>query len=99
MKPTLWLRHWARALSESCATSVPATMTCPDVGRSMPAIRLSSVVLPEPEGPMSARNSPCGTCRSIPSSTVIRCVSRVYTLRTPRTSTATEADSAIASPS
>ena len=29
----------------------------------MPAIRLSSVVLPEPDGPISATNSPSGTCR------------------------------------
>ena len=32
MKPTLWLRHSASALSASWATSVPATMTWPEVG-------------------------------------------------------------------
>src|SRR5262245_59386514 len=87
MKPTFWLRQVARALSESFPTSVPATVTWPDVGRSIPAIRLSSVVFPEPDGPISAMNSPSGTWRSIPSSTVISWVSRRYTLRTPRTST------------
>ena len=44
-------------LSDSWATSVPATLTCPEVGRSIPAIRFSSVVLPEPDGPMRARIS------------------------------------------
>ena len=31
---------------------------CLRVGVSSPPIRLSSVVLPEPDGPISARNSP-----------------------------------------
>ena len=34
--------------------STPATRILPDVGWSMPAMRLSSVVLPEPDGPISA---------------------------------------------
>ena len=41
-------------------------LTVPLVGRSSPPIRFSSVLLPEPDGPISARNSPAGTfrCRS-----------------------------------
>ena len=39
----------------------PATTTRPLVGVSMPAMRLSSVVLPEPDGPMRLRNSPSAT--------------------------------------
>ncbi len=77
MKPTLWLRQEARSLSESWATSVPATTTLPEVGRSIPAMRFSRVVLPEPEGPMSATNSPSGIETSIPSSTVSSWVSRL----------------------
>src|SRR5437764_9431030 len=35
----------------------------PPVGVSSPAMRFKSVVLPEPDGPMRARNSPAGTSR------------------------------------
>ena len=37
--------------------SWPPTVMVPSVGRSSPAMRFSSVVLPDPDGPMSARNS------------------------------------------
>jgi len=53
------------------------TVTVPLVGRSIPAIRLSSVVLPEPDGPMRATKSPSGTCRLRPSSTTMSCASRL----------------------
>src|SRR5208337_4240986 len=46
------------------ARSSPSTRNWPEVGRSMPAIRFSSVVLPEPEGPIRQRNSPSSTSRS-----------------------------------
>ena len=36
------------------------------VGRSKPAIRRSVVVLPQPDGPSMVKNSPGGTCRSMP---------------------------------
>ena len=49
--------------------SLPSTTMRPPVGRSMPAMRLSSVVLPEPDGPMSARKSPRGTASVTPLST------------------------------
>src|SRR6184192_1835532 len=39
------------------------TQTSPSLGWSRPAIRLSSVVLPEPDGPIRARYSPSGTSR------------------------------------
>ena len=54
------------------------------VARSSPAIRFKSVVLPEPDGPMSARNSPSSTLRSSPTKTGIRNSSRRYSLSTPR---------------
>ena len=40
-------------------TSRPSSKTRPSSGRSNPAISLSVVVLPEPEGPSSVKNSPC----------------------------------------
>src|ERR1051326_8373202 len=42
----------------------PATSIVPLVGRSRPARRLSSVDLPDPDGPISARNSPSSILRS-----------------------------------
>src|SRR5262245_20600385 len=41
--------------------------TCPAVGCSKPAISLRHVVLPEPEGPSMAKNSPATISRSTPS--------------------------------
>src|SRR5687768_2515365 len=40
-------------------------MRAPPVGRVSPAIRLSSVDLPQPEWPISVTNSPCDTSRLI----------------------------------
>src|SRR4051794_25148468 len=39
----------------------PSTDTSPDVGTSSPAMRRRRVVLPEPEAPSTARNSPAAT--------------------------------------
>src|SRR4051812_19907586 len=39
----------------------PRLMTRPEVGLSKPASRLSSVVLPHPDGPTMATNSPAAT--------------------------------------
>src|SRR5438874_9451881 len=49
--------------------AVPSIVTRPSSGRSKPATMLRSVVLPHPEGPTSATNSPSPTARSIPRST------------------------------
>ena len=48
----------------------------PTVGWSMPPIRLSSVVLPLPDGPISATKSPSSMSSERPSSTGTSCVSR-----------------------
>ncbi len=45
--------------------SEPATITCPDVARSSPPIKLSRVDLPDPDLPRIAMISPCGTSRVI----------------------------------
>src|SRR5439155_19968722 len=63
--PTRLLRCRARASWSSFARSSPSTRTVPPVGRSRPATTLSRVDLPEPEGPITATNSP----RRIPSVT------------------------------
>ncbi len=49
-----------RALAER-VDPLPATLTMPVVGLSRPAIRLSSVDFPLPEGPMMAATSPSAT--------------------------------------
>src|SRR6185295_11138045 len=54
----------------------PATVTAPASGRSMPAIRFSSVVFPDPEGPIKPRNSPSGTSSEMSCSTGIAMLSR-----------------------
>jgi hypothetical protein len=50
-------------------TSVPATSTRPESGRSSPATIRNVVVLPQPDGPSSATRLPRSTDRSIPSTT------------------------------
>ena len=61
--PTCRRRNLARPVSLSLSTRSPLTRIVPLVGRSRPAIRLSSVDLPLPEGPITARASPGATSR------------------------------------
>ena len=42
-------------------TGVPSSRTSPAVGSSSPATHLSSVVLPQPDGPTMQTNSPAAT--------------------------------------
>src|SRR3954469_3442182 len=44
--------------------SLPASVMAPELGVSRPATIRSVVVLPQPEGPSSAKNEPRGTSRS-----------------------------------
>ena len=48
----------ARAARSSAVSSVPSTVTVPASGSSSPASRCSSVVLPEPDGPVTACSRP-----------------------------------------
>src|SRR5690242_9318144 len=73
----------------------PSTTIVPAVGVSSPPIRLSSVVLPEPDGPMSATKSPRGMSRSMPCSTSIVSPPRRYVFVTPRISTRTFMDAGL----
>ncbi len=50
----LTLRRYGGTLD----TSAPSSTIRPSVGCSKPAIILSSVVLPQPDGPSSEKNSP-----------------------------------------
>src|SRR4051812_5001012 len=61
----------------------------PSSGRSNPAIILSVVVLPEPEGPSSVKNSPGSISRSTRSTAM----TSPYVLRTPRRRTSIAAGS------
>jgi serine/threonine-protein kinase len=61
------LEAW-RALKAPSSSSQSAPNS-PAVGRSSPSSSLSSVVLPPPEGPVIATNSPGTTVRSTPQST------------------------------
>ena len=48
----------SRLLGATFVTSLPSTTMRPWFGRSKPATRRSAVVLPQPDGPSSDRNSP-----------------------------------------
>ena len=52
-----------RALAASCG-GMPATDTSPSVGVMRPASTLSSVLFPQPDGPISETKLPFGTARS-----------------------------------
>ena len=47
---------------ETLVTSLPSTTIRPSSGRSKPATSRSAVVLPQPDGPSSERNSPSPSC-------------------------------------
>ena len=53
--------------SRMAESSLPSTVTVPEVGRSRPPSIWSRVDLPEPEVPTTATNSPFSTVRSTPS--------------------------------
>src|SRR3954452_18177871 len=63
--------------------SAPPSVTRPVSGRSKPAMIRSVVVLPEPEGPRSVKNSPSPTVRSTSSTAT----TSPYVLRIPSTRT------------
>ena len=70
-------------------TSSPSIRIAPRCARLKPAIRRSSVDLPHPEGPSSAKNSPGSTTMSMSRSTTFvpnaRFTSRASTLTGPFT--------------
>ena len=66
-------RNRVRSLSDISCTDAPSITTSPLVTSSMPEKVLSSVVFPEPDGPITAticplpmeRSIPCRACTSI----------------------------------
>jgi len=52
--------------SDSRPIGAPSSSTSPLVGRSSPPSSWSNVLLPDPDGPISATNSPASTCRLTP---------------------------------
>src|SRR5262245_15336684 len=80
-------RHFDSWLPLNELTGTPLTLMAPPVGVSSPPIRLRSVVLPEPDGPISARKSPFGISRLTPLRTSMRSLPRVKCLWMSRTRT------------
>src|SRR5215472_7526063 len=85
MKPTWRARHSVSLPRDMCVISSRATVMLPAEGTAKPPRRLSSVVLPEPLGPMKATNSPCSTSRFSPCRTWISSPPRWYLLSSPLT--------------
>src|SRR5690242_12335039 len=79
-----WEMRIPRELGFSCG--VPSMMIAPLSGRTNPAIRFNRVVLPQPEGPTSATNSPSRTLKLTCSMTSRRPLSDSKPLVRPRTS-------------
>ena len=63
------------------ATSAPSTRTLPLVGGVRPAIRCSTVLFPEPLGPIIAQNEPCGQTkeRSLTARTAVSPLPKAFT--------------------
>ncbi len=62
----------------TAAISSPASRMRPSLGASKPASMRSSVVLPQPDGPSSAKNSPC-RMSSVSASTATTAPKRLLT--------------------
>ena len=58
----------SRLFAGTLVRSLPSTDTVPEVASSSPARMRSAVVLPQPDGPSSATNSPGSMRRVSPSS-------------------------------
>src|SRR6516165_4889732 len=80
MKPTLADRQAASSASDMRVMSAPPTRMVPLSALSMPATRFRRVLLPEPEGPMSARNSPSAMSKEMSCSTGMTWLPRRYVL-------------------
>src|SRR3569832_124757 len=81
MKPMLPRRISVKSASLALDTSVPPSRYCPLVGASNRATTFRRVDLPQPEGPMTATNSPSRTSREMASSAVVSPAPVRYTLR------------------
>src|SRR5918994_342395 len=82
--PTWWRRNFASQFSSWPVTTRSSTTTSPSSAWSRPAKMLSNVDLPQPDGPISATNSPRATSRSTPRSARTGASSASKVRRTPR---------------
>jgi hypothetical protein len=60
-----------RRLGLTASKSLPSRVIAPALGSTKPAIICSVVVLPQPEGPSSDRNSPRSTLSESPSRAIV----------------------------
>ncbi|ABC80855.1 protein of unknown function DUF1602 [Anaeromyxobacter dehalogenans 2CP-C] len=67
--PMVWFRNAARPSSPRPNTSSPSNRTRPREGTSSAPSRCRNVLLPAPDGPVSATSSPAAISRSMPRST------------------------------
>src|SRR5262249_49204082 len=96
MKPTRCARKSEMALSLRAPISCSPTKTAPDVGLSMQPMRLSSVVLPLPEGPTIMEKRCLGISKLIPLIAGTSTAPALYVLTTlERRTTGTVDDAAI----
>ena len=80
----MWRRRMIASSSSVLPTSdSPARRSSPSVGVSRPATRLSSVDLPQPDGPITATNSPGVIVKSTPRSARTGAPSDSNVLRSP----------------
>ena len=96
-KPTRSRRSSVRRASPSSPSATPPSRTMPSVGRSRPAAMCRNVLLPEPDGPMTAVNEPRSKPAVTPSSATTAPSPRPYSLRTPSRRTACPVGGAAAS--
>jgi hypothetical protein len=87
-KPTRLRRSLVSRFSFSPVIGSPPSSTSPPLGRSRPAAHCRNVLLPEPEGPMTAVKLPRGSARSTPRSACTAASPRPYVRVTERSSTA-----------
>ena len=78
-----WFWNTTARSGPGAAISRLSHSSTPSVGNVSPAIRLSSVLLPQPEWPISVTNSPCATSRSISRSAWKRPLRVANTISTP----------------
>jgi hypothetical protein len=74
-KPIRSRRNSVISASPPRGTSAPSTNTCPDVGSSRPAAHCSSVLFPEPDGPITEVKLPAASANDTPRSAATGLVS------------------------
>src|SRR5215212_6712788 len=87
MKPIFLALKRVRLLSDMAEMDSPPMRTSPSSNSSRPERQFRSVVLPHPEGPMTATISPREMARSTPLNARTRTPPAAYAFSTPRAST------------